>query len=166
MNMVHTTYVMQLKSRKDRFKYLRGKKGFQQQQVAQMLGIPRPTYIHYESGEIDEIPPHHLEGMVNLFGTTAEFILNGRDSSEAFASSDQISQPRAALPETKDQREIRALREALSKEKNERKLIDQIREKERELFRQTLNAKDEESKAREKALKGEIEILKLQLGGR
>jgi transcriptional regulator with XRE-family HTH domain len=165
MNTTVAPYTMQLRSRKDRFKYLRGKKDLQQTQVAQMLDLPRSTYIHYESGVIDEIPPHVMEGLINIFGTSEEFILHGRDSSEAFVPAGQLADKSNKVPETKEQREIRALRDALAEAKKERALIEQIRNKERELYRESLKANDQEHQAREKALKAEIEILKLQLGG-
>ncbi|MFC0188200.1 helix-turn-helix domain-containing protein [Fictibacillus aquaticus] len=59
-----------------RLKKLRGKRT--QEDIAQMIGISRPRYSHYETGRSE--PDHEtLQKMANLFGVSTDYLLIGSD---------------------------------------------------------------------------------------
>lgn len=63
-----------------RFKYLRDKKGWTQEEVAEKLDLSRPTIAGYESEEKNRTPREEtLIKIADLFDTTIDFLL-GREN--------------------------------------------------------------------------------------
>jgi len=55
-----------------------GEKGISQEEMARRLGIPKRTYIAYESQEVPKVPAEVLRRLATISDIDAEFILTGR----------------------------------------------------------------------------------------
>lgn len=65
----------------ERFKYLREKKGWTQDQAAEKLGISRSTIAGYESEEKNRIPREEtLMKIADYFATSTDYLLGRTDS--------------------------------------------------------------------------------------
>ncbi|RQP05966.1 MAG: helix-turn-helix domain-containing protein [Paracoccus sp. BP8] len=53
-------------------------KGISQEEMARRLGIPKRTYIAYESQEVPKVPAEVLRRLAAISDIDAEFILTGR----------------------------------------------------------------------------------------
>ena len=64
----------------ERLKWIRGKKGFTQQRVADALGMERSTYAKMESRKITRIDLSLIPALMNLYSLDEKFFLYGDDS--------------------------------------------------------------------------------------
>lgn len=75
----------------ERMKELRAKRNLSQVEMAEILGIPRTTYTHYESGR-SEMDYSMLCKVADFFGVTVDEIL-GRTSEPGIFDNARIEQP-------------------------------------------------------------------------
>lgn len=66
----------------DRLKDIRNKKGMTLDEVAKSVGVSRQTIQRYESGVIPNIPPDKISKLANLFNTTTDYLIDGKNSSK------------------------------------------------------------------------------------
>lgn len=65
----------------ERMRYLREKRGLSQEQLADMLAIPRSSVTHYEAGTVDRLPRRErLEAIANFFEVSVDYLLGRSDS--------------------------------------------------------------------------------------
>ncbi len=62
----------------DRLRELRIKNHWTQNKVAELLGVSRPAYTHYETGE-RSLDPTTLAKLCNLFGVSSDYLLGLSD---------------------------------------------------------------------------------------
>lgn len=63
----------------DRIRTLRKSKGWTQQKLADELGVTREAVSQWESGEIKNIKLATFLALIELFGTTHEYLVHGPD---------------------------------------------------------------------------------------
>lgn len=72
----------------DRLKKLRESKGLSQEELANMLGMPRTSITHYESGK-DRVPRQdRLYKMADFFDVSGDYLL-GRTNTKKFTYSEK-----------------------------------------------------------------------------
>lgn len=82
-----------------RFKHLREKKGWTQDEVAEKLGVSRPTIAGYESEEKGRIPREEtLHKIADLFGVSLDYLLGRTDDPTPVNEKDNISRKIADEP--------------------------------------------------------------------
>lgn len=64
----------------ERLKYLRGKMGLKQEDVAKVLGVGRTTITNYETG-FSEPSLKHLRKLASFFNVSVDYLLNNSDDS-------------------------------------------------------------------------------------
>ena len=66
----------------DRLKDIRNKKDMTLDEVAKSVGVSRQTIQRYESGVIPNIPPDKISKLANLFNTSTDYLIDGKNSSK------------------------------------------------------------------------------------
>ncbi|MEH7392445.1 helix-turn-helix domain-containing protein [Bacillus sp. JJ1474] len=75
-----------------RFKYLREKMGWTQEDVAEKLGLSRPTIAGYESEEKNRTPREEtLLKIADLFDTTIDFLLGRTNDPQPSSKKEEIN---------------------------------------------------------------------------
>ncbi|WP_180968216.1 helix-turn-helix domain-containing protein [Cytobacillus massiliigabonensis] len=75
-----------------RFKHLREKMGWTQEDVAEKLGLSRPTIAGYESEEKNRTPREEtLLRIADLFDTTIDFLLGRTNDPEPHSNKEKVN---------------------------------------------------------------------------
>lgn len=64
----------------ERLRQLREERGMTLDEVANAVGLTRPTIYRYETGQIANVPPDRVHALANLFGVTRPFIMGWTDN--------------------------------------------------------------------------------------
>ena len=59
----------------ERLRQLRKESGMSMEEVAEKVGLTRPTIFRYENGTIKSIPPDKVHALANLFGVTRPYLM-------------------------------------------------------------------------------------------
>ena len=95
---------------KDRLKMCRKNKKITQEKLAEKLGIKRPTYAKYETGE-NQPDLTMLNKLADFFGVSTDYLLGRTDEEDhiSYAAKDGYSQ-REKTPEISEEQKERFLK--------------------------------------------------------